>query len=64
MTWLKRLYLGWDGTSQHTADTIAAALPDTQVVLDPVGGSTGGNWRQGQHYYDMRDMLGKHYMEK
>lgn len=64
MTWLKRLYLGWDGTSQRTADTIAEALPDTQVVLDPKGGSTGSDWRKGQHYYDMRDMLGKYYMEQ
>lgn len=64
MPWLKRLYLGWDGTSMRTAQTIAEALPDTQVVLDPAEGSTGGDWRKGQHYFDMRDMLGKHYMEK
>lgn len=37
------------------------ALPDTQMEFRFYS-STGGEWRRGQHYYDMRDMLGMKYL--
>ena len=36
-------------------------LPDTHLMFLHHS-STGNGWRQLQNYYDMRDILGMHYM--
>ena len=36
-------------------------LPDVQFMFWK-NSSTGLTWRQGQRYYEMRDILGMHYM--
>ena len=58
MTGLERLW--WSG---HWAarDQLADKLPDTEKnFLSP--SSTGGTWRQGYLYYEMRDFIGMDYM--
>ena len=58
MTWLKRLW--WTG-SWLGRTYLADKLPDTYAeYLSP--SSTGKGWREGQHYYDMRDFIGMDYM--
>ena len=58
MTWLKRLW--WSGHWAARAQ-LADALPDTEKdFLTP--SSTGGTWRQGELYYEMRDFIGMDYM--
>lgn len=63
MPWLKRLW--WSGSGLDAAEEAAlqAALPNTEIQLHSDGSSTGMGWREGQNYYDMRDLLGMHYME-
>lgn len=66
MTWLKRLWWGAnpdDQLSKSDAAYLQECLPDTQVVTDLVY-STGKGWRQGGHYYDMRDYFGMWYMDQ
>ena len=58
MTWLKRLW--WSGS--WTGRTyLADKLPDTYAEYLSLS-STGRGWREGQHYYDMRDFIGMGYM--
>ena len=58
MTWLKRLW--WSG-SWVARTTLPQALTETEMEFLEVS-STGGTWREGQHYYDMRDLIGMDYM--
>ena len=58
MPWLKRL---WWGGSPMPMYTLQQKLPDTRVECN-AGSSTGKDWRQGQHYFDMRDLIGMEYM--
>lgn len=58
MTWLKRL---WWAESPIEVEAFQEYLPDTQLMFLHHS-STGNGWRQGQNYYDMRDILGMHYM--
>lgn len=58
MTWLKRL---WWADSPIEVEEFQQYLPDTQLMFLHHS-STGNGWRQGQNYYDMRDILGMHYM--
>lgn len=58
MTWLKRLW--WPGNWPARA-LLYDALPDTQKDFDQ-DSSTGGSWRTGKRYYEMRDILGMGYM--
>lgn len=58
MTWLKRLW--WSG-SWAARKYLADKLPDTYAEYLSVS-STGRGWREGQHYYDMRDFIGMDYM--
>ena len=58
MTWLKRLW--WDGIRYNDTD-IGEDLPNTEVNLDS-GSSTGGGWREGDHYREQRDILGMVYL--
>lgn len=58
MTWLKRL---WWAKCPLTVAQFKEYLPDTEMMFYSVS-STGLGWREGQNYYDMRDLLGLHYM--
>lgn len=61
MTWLKRLWWSRCKLSMEQREALKEALPNTQFVTNQ-SSSTGGGWRTSQNYYDMRDMLGMHYM--
>lgn len=58
MTWLRRLW--WDG-GRLSAAALRKHLPETQVECNSHS-STGAGWREGKHYYDMRDLIGMDYM--
>ena len=58
MVWLKRLW--WSG-SWKARMYLKDKLPDTEKQFLSVS-STGMGWREGQHYYDMRDFIGMEYM--
>lgn len=59
MKQLKRLW--WSGFAWKLGG-IRQDLPDTQINLT-TGSSTGGGWREGKRYYEMRDILGMNYMK-
>lgn len=59
MTWLKRLW--WSGCPWKGRQLLKDALTQTQFEITTVS-STGNGWREGQHYYDMRDFIGMGYM--
>lgn len=62
MTWLKRLW--WPGcwaAKVKYGDTFRENIPGCVFNFDTES-STGEGWRRGQHYYDMRDLLGASYM--
>lgn len=59
MTWLKRL---WWGGCEVSTEEAQQCLPDTQLCFLHHS-STGNGWREGQNYYDMRDILGMYYMQ-
>lgn len=59
MTWLKRVWWTGSWTAKHT---LPEALPNTEFNFNTVS-STGGTWREGRHYYEMRDFIGMEYME-
>ena len=61
MTWLKNLWVFGLGNEKLT--TLREALPDTNVVNNAPSTRSGKGWRNLQNYYDMRDYLGKPYME-
>lgn len=61
MTWLRNLWVG--GLSYRTVEKLREALPDTHVVSNSPSTLSGNGWRNLQNYYDMRDYLGKPYME-
>lgn len=58
MTWLKRL---WWADCPIDVEEFQEYLPDTQLMFLHHS-STGNGWRQGQNYYDMRNILGMHIM--
>ena len=59
MPWLKRIW--WSGHWPAKRDLPKLVTGDTQVECSS-GSSTGKGWREGQHYYDMRDFIGMRYM--
>ena len=61
MPWLKRLWWSGNGLSIPQMDAVKAALPNTEIVFN-TWGATDKGWRQGQNYFDMRDILGMYYM--
>ena len=64
MTWLKRLWFSYSISPPLTEaqkQALREALPNTQLQLEPCS-ATGGGWRQGQNYYDMRDLMGMFYI--
>ncbi len=58
MVWLKRLW--WSGR-WVARKQLPDKLTQTQMYFGG-GSSTGKGWREGQHYYDMRDFIGMEYM--
>lgn len=62
MTWLKRLWHVMHYMTPEQRDALIEALPNTQVQW-PTHGSTGGGWRDGALYFEMRDLMGMPYME-
>ncbi len=58
MPWLKRL---WWAECPWSEAEFRQYLPDTEFSFVRRS-STGGTWRQGQNYYDMRDFVGMEYM--
>lgn len=62
MTWLKRLWWG-GGHMYHAQNLLQQSLPNTQIDIRILW-STGNGWRKAQNYYDMRDLMGMHYMEQ
>lgn len=60
MTWLKRLW--WSGCRWNKRKELTAALTDTQIEFSAKS-STGNGWREGQRYYEMRDIVGMGYMK-
>ena len=63
MTWLKRLW--WPGNLKalnwSARSALRQALPDAKMNF-VAGSSTGEGWRTGEHYYEMRDLMGMPYM--
>lgn len=63
MTWLKRLW--WPGNLKalnwSVRNALRQALPDAKMNF-VAGSSTGEGWRTGEHYYEMRDLMGMPYM--
>lgn len=59
MTWLKNLWMV--GCSSGARSRMTQALPNTKVMV--TGAATVANgWRNLENYYQMRDLLGMHYM--
>ena len=59
MTWLKNLWM--IDCSSRARYEMTQALPDTKVMI--TGSATVANgWRDLENYYEMRDLLGMHYM--
>ena len=64
MTWLKRLWFPQTASiamDKEAKQALRDALPDTELCFVSPS-ATGAGWRFGQHYYDMRDIFGMHYM--
>ena len=59
MTWLKRLW--WSGCWKARTK-LPDLMPDSVYMEFLSMSSTGRGWREGQHYYDMRDFIGMEYM--
>ena len=64
MTGLENLYIKTGGIP-HYIDELLQALPNTNIVYDSSKDShaTGDGWRKLPRYYEMRDLLGMHYMD-
>ena len=61
MPYLKRLWWAGKWFRPEERELIVNGLPDTLLNLDN-GESTGAGWRQHPNYFEMRDLLGMHYM--
>lgn len=59
MTWLKRLW--WSG-NWKARTKLPDLMPESVYMEFLSSSSTGRGWREGQHYYDMRDFIGMEYM--
>ena len=60
MTWLKNLW--WKGAGYKRQVLLEEALTTTNMNFTP-SYTVAGGWRELQNYYDMRDLLGMHYMK-
>lgn len=64
MTWLERLWYSGHGMNRTQETALVEALPNCELMLKRGQESVCGNWRYGEHYYDMRDALGMYYMNE
>ena len=64
MTWLERLWYSGHDMKSSQQKALAEDLPGVELMLKRGQESVCGNWRYGQHYYDMRDMLDMYYMDE
>ncbi len=64
MKQLKRLWIPGNSLTDEQKAALESALPDTYIYMPrgDVAGSTGGDWRVNEAYYEMRDLLHMHYM--
>ena len=62
MTQLERLWFYGQRLGRERLDELMEALPDCDIQYIWGPESTGGGWRQHEHYYAMRDALHMHYM--
>ena len=64
LTSLENLYIKTGGVP-HYIEELQQALPNTNIVYDSSkdSHSTGDGWRKLPRYYEMRDILGMHYMD-
>lgn len=62
MTQLERLWMYGANISRAGTDELLAALPDCNVQYIPGPESTGGGWRDHDHYRAMRDAFQMRYM--
>ena len=64
MKQLKRLWIPGNSLTDEQKAALEAALPDTYIYMPrgDIAGSTGGDWRVDEAYYEMRDLLHMHYM--
>lgn len=63
LTQLDRLWYPGNTMTDEQLAEVTAALPDTECYM-PLGdadGSTGGGWREGDVYHDMRNAFGMFY---
>ena len=61
MNWLKRLWWSGGGIWGPRLQLLKENLPNTELQYITYS-STDGGWREGQHYYEQRDLLGMYYM--
>ena len=64
MTWVERLWYSGHAMTPAQERALAEALPDCELMLKRGQESVCGNWRYGEHYYDMRDLFGMYYMNE
>lgn len=68
MTWLKRLWWKQDSATRRLpaecrpTEILPQALPNTRIEFETEN-SVAGGWREGACYYEMRDILGMHYID-
>lgn len=62
MTQLERLWFISPAVTGADRERLAAALPNTELMIGISGNSTGGGWRQHDAYFEMRDAFGAYYL--
>lgn len=62
MPWLERLWYCGNYLTAEQIDALKANMPACEMYLAPHGESTGGGWREHEHYYQMRDVFEMYYM--
>jgi len=61
MPWLQTIWWSGHWSASSYAHQFRQNNPDIRLEFDTVS-STGSGWRELENYYDMRDLLGVHYM--
>lgn len=62
ITWLKRLWWSGDWKARAKYGDVFRENNPEGVFNFTTGSSTGEGWREGKHYYAMRDLVGMSYM--
>jgi len=61
MPWLQTIWWSGHWSASSYAHQFRQNNPDIRLEFDTLS-STGNGWRELENYYDMRDLLGVHYM--